>query len=104
MEDVIFAGTRDRKSVGLASVTMVLADPNGEHAFHRDTEVKPAGHPAVKCEKSSRDAISRSATRLSSRWTFRVLHSRSQAKTDGLSQDRAGAGMAASTVAANASR
>ena len=26
MEDVIFAGTRDRKSVGLASVTMALVD------------------------------------------------------------------------------
>jgi len=27
MEDVIFAGTRDRKAVGLASVTMTLVDP-----------------------------------------------------------------------------
>src|SRR5437764_13939945 len=27
MEDVIFAGTRDRKSVGMASVTMTLVDP-----------------------------------------------------------------------------
>src|SRR5437773_7757389 len=36
MEDVIFAGTRDRKSVGLASVTMVLVDPSGEHAVHTD--------------------------------------------------------------------
>ncbi len=27
MEDVIFAGTRDRKPVGMASVTMTLADP-----------------------------------------------------------------------------
>ena len=28
MEDVIFAGTRDRKPVGMASVTMTLFDPN----------------------------------------------------------------------------
>src|SRR5450755_4932967 len=27
MEDVIFAGTRDRKPVGMASVTMTLLDP-----------------------------------------------------------------------------
>src|SRR5436305_12464354 len=27
MEDVIFAGTRDRKAVGMASVTMTLVDP-----------------------------------------------------------------------------
>src|SRR5271156_2712344 len=32
MEDVIFAGTRDRKPLGTASVTMTLADPSAEHA------------------------------------------------------------------------
>ena len=32
MEDVIFAGTRDRKPVGLASVTMTLVDPGLEVA------------------------------------------------------------------------
>src|ERR1700760_2877693 len=36
MEDVIFAGTKSRKAVGLASVTMVLVDPNGEHPVHTD--------------------------------------------------------------------
>jgi len=30
MEDVIFAGTRDRKPVGMASVTLTLVDPNAE--------------------------------------------------------------------------
>jgi len=32
MEDVIFAGTRERKAVGMASVTMTLLDPTARHA------------------------------------------------------------------------
>ena len=31
MEDVIFAGTRDRKPLSMAAVTMTLVDPTGEH-------------------------------------------------------------------------
>ncbi len=31
MQDVIFAGTRDRKPLGLAAVTMTLVDPGGFH-------------------------------------------------------------------------
>src|SRR5579871_4382151 len=45
MEDVIFAGTKSRKPVGMASVTMVLVDP-GAHA------VPPA--PAVEGEEESK--------------------------------------------------
>ena len=33
MEDVIFAGTRDRKAMGMASVTMTLIDPTYEVAL-----------------------------------------------------------------------
>src|ERR1700730_7985413 len=34
MEDVIFAGTRDRKPLSMAAVTMTLADPSADHGHH----------------------------------------------------------------------
>src|SRR5436190_2288998 len=36
MEDVIFAGTRDRKPLGMAAVTMTLVDPAAEAGVYRD--------------------------------------------------------------------
>src|SRR3979411_639053 len=36
MEDVIFAGTRDRKPLGMAAVTMTLVDPGAEAGIYRD--------------------------------------------------------------------
>jgi chromosome segregation protein len=46
MEDVIFAGTKSRKPVGMAAVTMVLVDPEAAHA----PAAPAAGHgqPAVQ--------------------------------------------------------
>ncbi len=43
MEDVIFAGTRDRKAVGMASVTMVLVDPT---PVERLAPIDISNHPA----------------------------------------------------------
>ena len=46
MEDVIFAGTRDRKPVGMASVTMTLVDPAAHAEFPSpDAAVQANGHP-----------------------------------------------------------
>ena len=39
MEDVIFAGTRDRKPLGMASVTMTLVDPS--HVDHAPGDQAP---------------------------------------------------------------
>jgi chromosome segregation protein len=43
MEDVIFAGTRERKPVGLASVTMTLVDPGGLELAAFDLANAPDG-------------------------------------------------------------
>jgi chromosome segregation protein len=51
MEDVIFAGTRDRKPVGMAYVTMTLVDPDvyQENLAHKPQPV-PEGQPARPAE------------------------------------------------------
>jgi len=46
MEDVIFAGTRDRKPLGLAQVTLTMADPAAQHA--PESVVNGNGHTPHK--------------------------------------------------------
>src|SRR5690348_6782352 len=51
MEDVIFAGTRDRKPLGMAYVTMTLVDPDAydEASAHKLQPVDPS-HPKKSAE------------------------------------------------------
>src|SRR6202035_5606305 len=45
MEDVIFAGTRDRKPLSMAAVTMTLVDPSADHGNHsREMNGHSNGH------------------------------------------------------------
>src|SRR6476469_1237589 len=44
MEDVIFAGTRERKPLGMAQVTLSMVDPLGQHLVAGGHEVHPNGH------------------------------------------------------------
>lgn len=50
MQDVIFAGTRERKPMGMASVTMTLVDPTVEVALPIDLAVQDMPAPAEQSE------------------------------------------------------
>ena len=59
MEDVIFAGTRDRKPLGMAQVTLTMMDPaaqtpmvdlpNNGHGCQRPLEARRDHHHAAAC-------------------------------------------------------
>jgi chromosome segregation protein len=48
MEDVIFAGTRDRKPLGMAYVTMTLVDPDSTPGARRRTNCRPVEEGAAQ--------------------------------------------------------
>ena len=53
MEDVIFAGTRDRKPVGLAAVTMTLVDPDGRTVIPGQRSEAPKTGKIAQANSSS---------------------------------------------------
>ncbi|MDX2268593.1 MAG: chromosome segregation protein SMC [Bryobacter sp.] len=55
MEDVIFAGTKERKPLGLASVTMTLVDPDGSYLDKVLPLEKPSEEGAAAPAKRSRE-------------------------------------------------
>src|SRR6266567_4184959 len=59
MEDVIFAGTRDRKPLGMAAVTMTLVDPGVEAGIYRDVPVDTANADSPAPAKPSEVTITR---------------------------------------------
>src|SRR5260221_3236128 len=59
MEDVIFAGTRDRKPLGMAAVTMTLVDPGVEAGIYRDVPVDTANADSPTPAKPSEVSITR---------------------------------------------
>ncbi len=56
MEDVIFAGTRERKPLGMASVTLTLVDPAVQPSITERTakDTAPTDKPAAR-QQSRRD-------------------------------------------------
>jgi chromosome segregation protein len=51
MEDVIFAGTRERKPLGLAQVTLTMTDPQAAEPVHENGNGNGNGHHAHKPEE-----------------------------------------------------
>ena len=51
MEDVIFAGTRDRKPVGMASVTMTMVDPTVHAEFPVHAERQRPRQRSCPCQR-----------------------------------------------------
>ena len=56
MEDVIFAGTKSRKPLGMASVTMVLVDPEAKQLPLIDTATQPKTEQPVDVDANASEA------------------------------------------------